>query len=93
MGIQLESRGQPIYRYVYRGVACNLGRFGPVKSGDVLHLDHDEAVFVSGNERFIPWPEGAQKPTGTEPAAPFTSAATAHSTANKNTPPTPPGRK
>lgn len=39
-------------RYQFKGEDVNLGRFGPVRKGDVLLLTDDEAAGIVGDKRF-----------------------------------------
>lgn len=39
-------------RYQYKGTDCNLGRFGPVRTGDVLLFTDQETDDISGDKRF-----------------------------------------
>jgi hypothetical protein len=39
-------------RFQYKGEDCNLGRFGPVRKGDVLILTDQEAEGITGDKRF-----------------------------------------
>ena len=47
-------------KFIFKGPAANLGRFGAVAPGDVLLCTEHEAGTIATDERFEPWTEKAE---------------------------------
>ena len=56
-----KRKNERMNKYVYNGADVNLGRFGAVRSGDVLTLTDHEADTIAKDKRFQPLRDGDKK--------------------------------